>query len=227
LRDIDAGTVVSADEAALLRSAVATPPPITIVPNGTIVPAEVTPASRRARDSLVFAGALTYAANAEALHWFLATAYPQVKAQRPGVSLTVTGETGGIDLGADGVRQTGHVPDVRPIVSGAAVSIAPLQWGGGTRLKILEAMAVGTPVVATSKAAEGLAAADGEHLLIADRPQRFAECILRLLTDTNLRQRLADNARRLVAERYEWGSIGRQFVHLVEAVARQRREAAS
>jgi glycosyltransferase involved in cell wall biosynthesis len=227
LRDIDAGTVVSADEEALLRLAVASPPPIAIVPNGTIVPEAVPAASQRARDTLVFAGALTYAANAEGLRWFLATAYPQVRARCPDVRLTVTGETGGIDLSAGGVLQTGHLPDARPIVASAAVSIAPLRWGGGTRLKILEAMALGTPVVATSKAAEGLTAVDGEHVLIADEPRRFAECILELLTNTGLRQRLADNARRLVAERYEWGAIGAQFVRLVEEVVRWRREGAA
>lgn len=220
LRDIDACTVVSTEEATLLRRVVPSAPPIEIVPNGTSVPPAVTPVSQRSGDTLVFAGALTYAANADGVRWFLETAYPAIKARRPSTSLTVTGETGGAVLLGDGVLQTGHVPDARPLVAGATVSIAPLRWGGGTRLKILEAMALGTPVVATTKAAEGLAVVHGEHLVIADEPGDFAQRVLQLLADADLRQRLADNARRLVVERYEWHGIGRQFARLVEDVAR-------
>lgn len=223
LRDIDACTVVSTEEATLLRQAVPASPPIEIVPNGTTVPAEVADASQRARDTLVFAGAITYAANADGIRWFLESVYPVIKAQRPSTSLTVTGETGGQTLLGDGVVQTDHVPDARTFVAGSTVSIAPLRVGGGTRLKILEAMALGTPVVATTKAAEGLAVKHAEHLLIADEPQRFAHCVLQLFGDADLRQRLADNARRLVGERYEWGGIGRQFARLVEDVARAGR----
>jgi len=101
-------------------------------------------------------------------------------------------------------------------VAEAAACVVPIRQGGGTRLKILEAMALGTPVVSTTKGAEGLSVTDGEHLLLADDPASFAACTLRLFRDDGLRSRLARNARRLVEERYDWAQIGQRFVHLVE-----------
>jgi glycosyltransferase involved in cell wall biosynthesis len=103
--------------------------------------------------------------------------------------------------------------------------VAPIRQGGGTRLKILEAMALGTPVVATAKGAEGLDVVDGEHLLLADDPERFAAAVLRLLADQALAARLAANARQSVQQRYEWEAIGRRFVALVEDVVQQREAA--
>jgi glycosyltransferase involved in cell wall biosynthesis len=102
-------------------------------------------------------------------------------------------------LALDGsVHLTGYVADVRIPVAEAAVCVVPIRQGGGTRLKILEAIALGTPVVATAKGAEGLDVIDGEHLLLADTPQAFAAATLRLLGDPTLRARLASTARRLV-----------------------------
>jgi glycosyltransferase involved in cell wall biosynthesis len=118
---------------------------------------------------------------------------------------------------------SGYVEDVRPLVAGARVCVAPIRQGGGTRIKILEAMALGTPVVATSKGAEGLEVIEGEHILLADDPAGFANSTLRLLRDAELRQRLATNARRLVEQRYDWAQIGKQFVALVEATVERGR----
>jgi len=114
------------------------------------------------------------------------------------------------------VEFTGYVQDIRPIVAGSAVCVVPLRQGGGTRLKILEAMALGTAVVSTSKGAEGLDVMDGVHLLIADDPAAFASATRSLLQDAGLRDRLVTNARRLVEERYDWREIGGRFVSLVE-----------
>lgn len=219
LRTMDACTVVSEAEAALVRRAVLNPPRLEVVPNGTTVPPEIVPLHERASETLIFTGALTYAANADAMRWFLQQCYPLIKERRPAATLRITGVTGGLRMGGAGVLQTGHVADARALVAQTAVSIAPLQWGGGTRLKLLEAMAVGTPIVATSKAAEGLAVAHDVHLLLADSPQDFAAAVLHLLDDGALRQRLVENARQLVVERYQWSSIGRAFVSLLENVA--------
>jgi glycosyltransferase involved in cell wall biosynthesis len=120
------------------------------------------------------------------------------------------------------VRLTGFVEDVRLPVAGASVHVAPIRWGGGTRLKILEAMALGTPVVATSKGAEGLDVTRDRHIVIADEPSEFAVQVLRLLRDPNLRDDLARKGRALVEERYDWRAIGQRFVGLVEKVALQR-----
>jgi glycosyltransferase involved in cell wall biosynthesis len=113
------------------------------------------------------------------------------------------------------------VPDVRPLIARSACSIAPLQRGGGTRLKILEAMAIGTPVVATSKGAEGIGAINGEHLLIADSPAEFAHAVTRVLAEPALGRRLSENARQLVRTRYDWAGIMPHFLSLVEHTARR------
>ena len=172
---------------------------------------------------LVYNGALTYSANYDAMQYFLSAIYPLVQREEPGVSLAITGSTSGVDLSRlrldDSVRLTGYVEDVRPVMAGASVCVVPLRQGGGTRLKILEAMALGTPVVATSKAAEGLDVTPGRDLLIADAPSEFAMAVIRLLSLPFLRESLARNARLLVQERYDWQAIGDRFTHLVEEVA--------
>jgi len=176
--------------------------------------------------ALVYNGSLTYSANYDAVQWFLAEIYPRIKEHRPDVSLAVTGSTKGVDTAAlaldDSVTLTGYVEDVRIPVAEAAACVIPIRQGGGTRLKILEAMALGTPVVATRKGAEGLEVVDGEHLLLADDAEHFASRTVELLSDANLRSRLAANARRLVEERYDWAAIGACFVSLVEETVGRR-----
>jgi glycosyltransferase involved in cell wall biosynthesis len=173
--------------------------------------------------TLIYNGALTYAANYDAMQYFLAEIYPPIQAKAPGVSLTITGSTAGVDRSAlvlDGsVHFSGYVEDIRFPVAGASVCVVPLRQGSGTRLKILEAMALGTPVVSTSKGAEGLAVTSGQDILIADDPAEFATQVVRLLGDVALRERLVANARRLVERTYDWAEIGRRFVSLVEQVA--------
>jgi polysaccharide biosynthesis protein PslH len=179
-------------------------------------------------DTLIYNGAITYHANYDAVQYFLAEIYPRVRQERPRVVFTITGSTKGVDRSRlqinTGVHFSGYVDDIRLAVGSSAVCVVPLREGGGTRLKILEAMALGTPVVSTSKGAEGLDVIDGEHLLIADEPQAFATAVTRLLTDEELRHKLVRNARQCVVERYDWKSIGQQFVTLVEdAVQRKQR----
>jgi len=102
------------------------------------------------------------------------------------------------------------------------VSIVPLRIGGGTRLKILEAMALGTPVVSTRKGAEGLDVTDGENILIADTAAGFVDAVLSLLDDSGLRARLAANARRLVETRYRWEDIGQELDRVIRRVLDER-----
>ena len=180
-------------------------------------------------DSLVFNGSLTYSANYDAMRWFLAESYPLIRAQVPEVSLTITGSTKNVDLGGlrldDSVGLTGYVDDVRVPVSEATVCAVPIRQGGGTRIKILEAMALGTPVVATSKGIEGHdGVVQGEHALIADEPAEFAQRVLEVLQSPERRVRLSQNARRLVEERYDWVRIGAQFRELCEAAIEARHQ---
>jgi len=98
----------------------------------------------------------------------------------------------------------------------------PLRIGGGTRLKILEAMALGTPVVSTRKGAEGLDVTDGENILIADTAAGFVDAVLSLLDDSGLRARLAANARRLVETRYRWEDIGQELDRVIRRVLDER-----
>jgi glycosyltransferase involved in cell wall biosynthesis len=202
-------------------------PPVAVVPNGVDCCHNRPGLAQSQPNRLVFNGALTYDANYDAMQFFLAEIHPRIRQGAPGVSLAITGSTVGADLGGlnldDSVHLTGYVPDVRIPVAEATVCVVPIRQGGGTRLKILEAMALGTPVVATSKGAEGLEVIDGEHLLLADTPQAFADATLRLLGDPALRARLVASARRLVEARYDWTQIGGRFVALVEETVIRRR----
>ncbi len=196
---------------------------VKLVPNGVDCAKLTMRQAEGAPKRLIFNGSLTYSANYDAMRYFLAEIYPLIRQQLPQAVLTITGSVAKVDLAQlqlDGsVCLTGWVDDVYELVARATVCVAPIRQGGGTRLKILEAMALGTPVVATSKGAEGLAVTAGRDILIADEPAEFAACVLRLLKDTELRRQLATQARRLVEERYDWSAIGADFTQLVEAVA--------
>ncbi|HEX4347927.1 MAG TPA: glycosyltransferase, partial [Vicinamibacterales bacterium] len=123
---------------------------------------------------------------------------------------------------AHGIRVTGRVDDVRPHVRDAAVYIVPLRIGGGTRLKIFEAMSMGKAVVSTTVGAEGLPVSDGVHLLLADEPQRFSRAVVRLIRDTERRRQLESAARALVVERYDWSAAGHDLETALAQFARAR-----
>jgi glycosyltransferase involved in cell wall biosynthesis len=106
---------------------------------------------------------------------------------------------------------TGRVENIEEAVAGSAVCVVPLRLGGGTRLKILQSMALGTPVVSTSKGAEGLEISDGQDILLADTPEAFSSQVLHLLSDDRLHERLSTKGRDLVSSRYAWAVIGRQL----------------
>jgi len=201
--------------------------PVEILPNGVDC-AHHRPGLAAVRpNTLIYNGALTYSANYDAMQWFLAEIYPLIKQQVPEVSLTITGSTQDVNLSGlrmdERVHLTGYVDDVRIPVAQSAVCVIPLRQGGGTRLKILEAMALGTPVVSTSKGAEGLEVMDGKHLLIADEPAAFAAQTVRLMHNSTLRQNLIGNARSLVEERYDWEQIGEDFVRMIEETVQKHR----
>ncbi|MCB1021113.1 MAG: glycosyltransferase [Acidobacteria bacterium] len=218
-------TVASEDEARHLSKRVPGYRNVVVVPNGISLADCQGDWGEPRPDELVFAGSFTYDVNHHAMQWFTGAVLPLIHEQRPQVRLRITGNHAGLPLPyMQNVELAGMLPDVRPAIAGAWVSVAPLLTGGGTRLKILEAMALGSPVIATSKGAEGLQARDGEDLLIADTAPDFAAATLRLLGDEDLRRRLSENARALVQENYDWPVILPQFLRLVEKVAEEAGE---
>jgi glycosyltransferase involved in cell wall biosynthesis len=200
--------------------------PVAVVPNGVDCDHNRLGLAQPKPNALIYSGSLTYRVNFDAMQWFLAEIYPRLRSAVSGVSLAITGSTRGVDttrLALDpSVTLTGRVDDIRFPVAQADVCVVPIRGGGGTRLKILEAMALGTPVVATHKAAEGLDVVDGENIILADDPDAFAQCTAELLADPARRARLASAARRLVETRYDWGPIGRRFTELVEEAVAHR-----
>ncbi len=197
--------------------------PVEVIPNGVDCQFFQPGLHPTRPGTLIYNGALTYSANYDAMRFFLSEVYPRLRSQIPDVSLTITGSTAGVDRSGlqldDSVQFSGYVKDIRPLVGGSGVCVVPIRQGSGTRLKILEAMALGVPVVSTSKGAEGLDVADGQHLLIADDPAEFVAKTQAALHDAALRERLITQARQLVEQHYDWRTIGQQFVKLVESAA--------
>ncbi len=221
LPDFAACTVVSAPEEALARSiAPDYGGRIVVIPNGTYLTPQPE-AGAPEPDRLLFNGAVTYSANLDAVRYFADAILPLIKAQRPNVRLRVTGRTEGVALGdlPNRVEFTGWLESVTPLLQASWAVVVPLREGGGTRLKILEALAAGTPVISTSKGADGLDLQPERDLLIGDDPAAFARETLRLLGDPQLRATLAANGRTAVA-RYDWTQIGPRFCALVEDVAK-------
>jgi glycosyltransferase involved in cell wall biosynthesis len=139
-----------------------------------------------------------------------------IRKKIPNCSLDVVGRTPGREVtglaeGDSGIRITGTVPDVRPWLWGSKVAIVPLRIGGGTRLKIYEAMAAKTAVVSTTIGAEGLDIEPGENILIADQPEAFAEACVRLISDPAERRRLADAAWQHVEAKHSWAAAAGEF----------------
>jgi len=170
-------------------------------------------------NTLVFAGGLNWYPNVSGIRFFVREVWPILKERCPGIRLYLAGRSPAPEV----VRLAGSDPaieliadpvDIRPWIWKAAVFVCPIIDGGGTRLKILDALAMGKAVVSTSIGCEGLEVKPGENLLVADTPQEFATQILRLLDDDDLRKQLAVNGRVLVEHDYSWRMIGR---HLQQA----------
>lgn len=200
--------------------------PIHVVPTGVDTdffrPATAPDTSR----SLVFTGSMDWLPNEDAMLSFCRDVLPAIRAEEPAVTLSIVGRspTPAVARLADnaGITVTGRVPDVRPYMADAAVFIVPLRIGGGTRLKIFEAMAMGKAVVSTTIGAEGLPVRDGEHLLLADEPRALAAAVVRLLRNVDERRTLETAARKLVVDQYDWTVVaGHLEDALMEAAGRR------
>jgi polysaccharide biosynthesis protein PslH len=165
--------------------------------------------------SLVFSGSMDWYPNEDAVLHFIDAILPRIRREIPEVTLTVAGRNPRPRLrsaaSAAGVFVTGTVDDVRPYLAEAAVAIVPLRVGGGTRLKIFEALAMGKAVVSTTVGAEGLPLVPGEHFLQADEPEAFARSVVGLLRQRARRVALGEAGRQLVHTQYSWPVVAREF----------------
>jgi sugar transferase (PEP-CTERM/EpsH1 system associated) len=199
--------------------------PVHVVPTGVDTQFFQPTASSPAARSLVFTGSMDWLPNEDAMSFFCSEVLPLIRREEPEVTLSIVGRapTPAVTRLAQqrGVVVTGRVDDVRPHMAEAAVYIVPLRIGGGTRLKIFEAMSMGKAVVSTTIGAEGLPVTDGRHLVLADSPQRFADAVVRLLRDVDQRRALEAAARTLVVERYDWAAVAGELDRALMRFARR------
>ena len=213
----------SAEDARLLRRRYGALD-VEIVPSG-FDPALFTPAAppvERAARRLVFLGSMDYAPNVEGVLRFARAVLPRVRAEVPEAVLDVVGRAPAPEvrgLAGPSVRVLGEVPEVRSHLEGAAVLVVPLRIGGGTRLKIVEALALGTPTVSTTIGAEGLGLVHGKHLLLADDDAAFARATVELLRDPARAAELGAGGQAFVHERYRWSALAHDLVDYWERVA--------
>jgi glycosyltransferase involved in cell wall biosynthesis len=192
-----------------LAAATAPGSSVEVVPNGVDCRRLRPLPDRGGAKAVLFVANLEYRPNLEAAEWLCRGVLPALARARPEATVKLVGPGGGRRLASlgriPGVELTGPVDDLASHYGDAGVAVAPLLAGGGTRLKVLEAMALGRPVVSTSIGCEGLGVTPGEHLLVADDPERFAEAIARLLGSAAERASLASAGRALVEREYDWG----------------------
>ena len=218
-RRADAVITCSQDDLSALQ-AMAPATPMQAVPNGVDLEANhpaTAPPSRRER--LVFVGQMGWFPNRDGIEWFLREVFPRVLARRPSVQLQLIGKPDGLEVPvavAGNVIQAGFVPDLRGDVQDAALYVVPLRAGSGTRLKVLEAMALGKAIVTTRIGSEGIELEDGVHARFADSPEAFADAVLELLDDPDTAARLGRAAHQRAEERYGWDAIGHDLVQFYD-----------
>lgn len=170
---------------------------------------------------IVFVGSMDYHANIDGVVDFARKVWPGMKERHPELIFTIVGRDPATEVQQlatiPGIEVTGTVPDVRPYYREAIASIVPLKVGGGSRLKILEAMAAGVAVVSTTLGAEGLAVQNDKNILIGDTIEQLIEAITSVVASEELRRRLSDAGRALVSSRYDWETLGANLFEFLES----------
>jgi len=195
---------------------------ISAVPTGVDINFFAPPSDCSAATDLVFVGSMNWIPNIDGVSYFSQQIMPLILTRKPDCRVAIVGRTPPTSitrLAQPNLLVTGSVPDIRPYLWASKVCIVPLRIGGGTRLKIYEAMAARIPVVSTSVGAEGLPVCDGENIILADEPRQFAEACLDLLADSDKRRRLAGRAWDLVASRHSWKQAAECFERILESAA--------
>ncbi len=210
LRRVDHTLAMSAPDQAALHS-VAPDAPSTVVPNGVDLAAYTAFQGEPVQYDLLFTGKMDFRPNIDAALWFGQRVLPLIQAQRPQTTFAIVGQRPHPRLDIlrqnPGITITGYVDDVRPYLAGATGYVAPLRVGGGTRLKLLEAMAMRKPIVSTTVGAEGFPVVNGQELILADEPELFAQAVLALLADPARRNRLAASGCAFAHAHYGWDSL--------------------
>lgn len=219
-RRVDLNAMVSPDDAELLR-AIAPGARTLVVPNG--VDTELFQSSPDGDDGIVFVGGYTWFPNRDALGYFADEILPLIREKSgPSVPIRWIGRAPPEvreEYGTrHGIELTGYVDSIQPLVARAACYVVPLRVGGGTRLKILDAWAMGKTVVSTSVGCEGLDARDGVNILIRDDPAGFADAVHRVLREPTVRERLGKAARQTAERTYDWDVIGQTMIPAYEAL---------
>lgn len=212
---------VSSVEERLLRSAIPNLS-VSVIDNGVDTGSLHPLAPPPGGNALLFVGTMGYPPNADAVLRFHRAVMPLLRRRIPDVELLIVGghpppAVRRLDR-QPGVTVTGHVDDLIPWYQRSRVTVVPLRAGGGTRLKILESMALGRPVVSTSLGCEGLEVGHQEHIWIADTPAAFADAVARLIEDGEFCRRMIDRARQRVETRYAWTEIGRKLLAVYEGM---------
>ena len=180
---------------------------------------------------VVFTGAMDYRANIDAVLFFTANVWPAVRNAQPDASFAIVGARPASAVkaldGKDGVRVAGRVDDVRPWIGGAKLAVAPMRVARGVQNKVLEAMAMAKPVVATTEAAAGLLLAPGEDILVADKPKDFSDAVIQCLSDAQLSARIGAAARARVIADYQWVRQLARFGDALAAVSSSSETAAA
>lgn len=200
----------SEPDAAALRE-LAADTPVEVVANGVDLHANRPDPTPSTRPKLVFVGQMGWFPNRDGVDWFLRDVFPRILRACPSAEFVLVGKSDGLEIPADvasRVTLAGFVPDLRPLVHAAAVYVVPLRAGSGTRLKVLEAMALGKAIVSTTVGSEGIALEHGVNALFADEAQAFADAAVALLQAPVDASRLGLAARALAEQRYGWDAIG-------------------
>lgn len=229
MREFDHVTVVSAPEIEPLRHIIPDYDRVSVIPNGADLKRLTGHFAASQPNRMVYTGALTYYVNFDAMQFFLGDVFPLIRSQCSTAELAMAGRLEGTRVDElpkpDGTMHVGHLNDVRPFVQGGWVSVIPERVGGGTRIKLFESLALGTPVVATGWAAKGVDAREGVEILTGNTPQELANAILRLFNDPVLREDMSRAGRKLIEEKYNWDVIGNQLNQVVETAVRHSRSA--